>query len=259
LKVKFLGTGTSTGVPLIGCKCEVCTSSNPLNKRLRTSAYISLEDNTKILIDTGPDLRQQCLRENITKLDFVFYTHFHSDHVYGIDDLRAFNFLQKKPIIAFADIDTITSIKRNFNYCFEHEKQQSSVTKINLNQIEYYQEFKVNSHSILPIQLKHGSLNVVGYRIGKFAYLTDCSKVDEKAVSSLKDLDVLVINGLRYKEHSTHFTIPQAIKKIEEINPKKAFLTHISHDVEHLKDNEKIKTLTSLDVSLAYDGLEITV
>ena len=220
---------------------------------------MSLDKNTNILIDTGPDLRQQCLRENITKVDFVFYTHFHSDHVYGIDDLRAFNFLQKKPITAFADKDTIQSIKKNFNYCFEQEKQQSSVTKIDLNQIEYYKEFKVNNYKVLPIQLEHGKLNVTGYRIDKFAYLTDCSEVDQKAISKLKGLDVLIINGLRYKEHPTHFTIPQVIEKIEEIKPKKTFLTHISHDVEHLRDNEKIKTLTNLDVSLAFDGLELTI
>ena len=259
MKVKLLGTGTSTGIPLIGCKCEVCLSTNPYNKRLRTSAYLSLDEDTNILIDTGPDLRQQCLRESITKVDFVFYTHFHSDHVYGIDDLRAFNFLHKKPITAFADKDTINSIKKNFNYCFEQKKQQSSVTNMELNQIEYYKEFKVNNYTVLPIQLKHGKLDVTGYRIGKLAYLTDCSELSQKAISNLKDLDILIINGLRYKAHPTHFTIPQVIKKIEEIKPKKTFLTHISHDVEHLRDNEKIKTLTNLDVSLAYDGLEFTL
>ncbi len=259
MKIKLLGTGTSTGVPLIGCKCEVCLSSNPLNKRLRTSAHITLDEDTSILIDTGPDLRQQCLRENITRVDFVLYTHFHSDHVYGIDDLRAFNFLHKKSLIAYADNHTFKSIKKNFDYCFSDEEQQSSVTKIDLNLITHYESFNLNQHKVLPIKLKHGKLDVTAYRIGNFAYLTDCSEVDTKAVESLQGLDVLVIDGLRYREHSTHFTIPQAIKKIEEIKPKKAYLTHISHDVEHIKDNKKIKKLTNLDVSLAYDGLEINI
>ena len=259
MKVKVLGCGTSTGVPLVCCTCAVCLSQNLKNKRLRTSIYITTNCNKNILIDTGPDLREQCLRADIKNVDKVLYTHCHADHVYGIDDLRPFNFAKKQRIEVFADPITAKDLLKSFDYCFYKSESDSSVPELKLSQIQPYEYFNIGETQILPLPIMHGRMHVTAYRFGKFAYLTDGSFIPDKTKDELKNLDILMINGLRERSHSTHFTIAEAVKEIECLKPKKAYLTHLSHEIEYDAINQKLKTMSNLDISLAYDGLEFAI
>ena len=259
MKVKILGSGTSTGVPLVGCTCHVCLSDNPRNKRLRTSAFISTDCGQDVLIDTSTDLRQQCLREGITNVDKVLYTHCHADHVYGIDDLRPFNFKKRQSIEAYADSITAKDLLIHFDYCFRESTSGSSVPQLTLKKIEPYEIFKIGDLEILPLPIMHGNLRVMAYRIGNFAYLTDGSFIPEKTRENLIGLDYLIINGLRERAHSTHFTISGAVTEIKTIKPKKSYLTHLSHEVDYDAGNKLLKTLSNLDIELAYDGLELAI
>lgn len=259
MKVNVLGCGTSTGVPLVCCNCAVCLSDNPRNKRLRTSVHISTNCGHSVLVDTGPDLRQQCLRARINNLDKVLYTHCHADHVFGIDDLRPFNFKKREAIEIFADEATSKDLLRNFNYCFTESRTGSSVPQLKLKIIDAYKSFIIGQTEFLPLPIMHGDMQVMSYRIGKFAYLTDGSFIPEKTKQHLGQLDVLIINGLRERPHSTHFTIEQAVREIESIKPQKAYLTHLSHEIDYEAGNELLKKLSSLDISLAYDGLELAI
>lgn len=262
MKVHILGTGTSTGVPVIGCKCKVCTSDNPKNKRLRSSIYIQTEQNTGILIDSGPDLRQQAIRAKIERIDSVLYTHNHADHVFGIDDLRPFNFLSKKNIYLYANKYTAEQLEKNFYYCFHKDPnyQGGNPPRLILKTITPSKDFEVHGTKVTPLSIFHGDLEIMAYRIGDFAYLTDCSFIPDETKLKLQNLEVLIIDGLRERPHSTHFSVEQAIQEIKELKPKKAYLTHISHELDHEEINRKLSKIKDTDIELAFDEmfLEIT-
>jgi phosphoribosyl 1,2-cyclic phosphate phosphodiesterase len=251
MKIIFLGTGTSQGVPVIGCDCSACTSADPYDKRLRTSVFIE-SDETAIVIDTGPDFRQQMLREHVKKLDAVLLTHGHKDHTAGLDDVRAFNFLQKRPMDVFATTFVHNVLKREFKYAFAQEKYPG-VPQI-IQHVIRNKPFMVKNLEVTPVEATHYSAKVFGYKINNFAYLTDVSEINPKEQKKLLHLDVLVINALRIKQHYSHFNVEQALNLIAEVSPKKAYLTHISHMMGRQAD---MKHLLPPNVEFAYDGLQL--
>ena len=252
MKITFLGTGTSQGVPLIGCDCDICKSSDSKDKRLRSSALISV-GNKNILIDAGPDFRQQMLREKIIKLDAILLTHEHKDHIGGLDDVRAFNYIQKKPMDIYAEkrvCDLLQS--RDFAYVVER-KDYPGIPKMNFQEIEN-KPFVINEEEILPIRGTHNNLPVFGFRIRNFAYVTDMNVISEEEKLKLKNLDVLVITALRRKKHVSHFSLQESLQIIEEVKPKKAYLTHMSHKLGFHKE---LTNELPNNVFPAYDGLKI--
>jgi phosphoribosyl 1,2-cyclic phosphate phosphodiesterase len=258
MKVTVLGSGTSTGVPTVGCKCAVCTSDNPRNNRLRSSIYIQTEA-TGVLVDSGPDLRLQALRAGISSIEHVLYTHSHADHVFGIDDLRPFNFISGNPISAYANSHTADELERNFRYCFHRDPEYvgGQPPQLKLNRITSEKPFRAGDLDVLPLSVFHGSLEVLAFRIGNFAYVTDCSLIPEKTKAHLGGLDTLILNGLRNRPHNTHLTIDQAVDQIRELKPKRAYLTHLSHEIEHESENLRLSKISDVSVALAYDGLVI--
>lgn len=264
MRITVLGSGTSTGVPMPGCRCAVCTSTNPRNKRLRTSILITLfsheaDTERSLLVDTSTDLRAQALRSGFTKVDAVLYTHTHADHVFGMDDLRAFNYINKCAIPIFATADSAAELRRMFSYVFFPDPNYKGALPpvVELNEIVPGQSFKVGGVDILPVALKHGPLDIVGFRVGNFAYLTDCSHIPAETRAALTGLEVVILDGLRFRYHPTHFDIESAIKELEIWRPQRAYLTHMSHEVDYDEGNRRIAELTTLDVQLAYDGLQI--
>jgi phosphoribosyl 1,2-cyclic phosphate phosphodiesterase len=253
MKITFLGTGTSQGVPVIACECEVCNSIDFRNKRLRVSVNIQI-GNTSILIDAGPDFRQQILRENINKLDAILITHEHKDHTAGLDDIRAFNFIQKKAMPIYASAEVHTQLKREYEYVFS-EKQYPGIPQMQLIPIEN-NSFSINNISITPIQVLHHKLPVFGFRINDFTYITDANFISEIELEKIKGSKIVVINALQKDPHISHFTLAEAVNLIEKIKPQKAYLTHISHKLG--LHNEVEKELPS-NIKLAFDGLTITL
>ena len=251
LKVTFLGTGTSQGVPVIACTCEVCISADSRDKRLRSS--IMLEDeNTLLVIDSGPDFRQQLLREKVKKLDGLVFTHEHKDHIAGMDDIRAFNYICKKPVDIYATQQVQKAIQREFHYAFE-EIKYPGIPEFNLHTIEN-KNFKVGTIALQPILVKHYLMDVFGFRIGDFTYITDAKTISSSELKKIKGTRILVLNALRREEHISHFTLEEALALIEIIKPEKAFLTHISHQLgKHEMVNEELPD----SVECAYDGLQI--
>lgn len=256
LRVEILGSGTSTGVPIPSCSCKICSSTDPKNKRLRTSIALTSEKQT-VVIDTGADFRTQVLRSGIKDIAAVLYTHTHADHIFGIDDLRGFNYTSGKAIPLYADKDSIKSLKEIFSYIFTPDLNYpgGALPKLLLNEIVPFKTFEVAGLKITPLPLLHGKLVVLGFRIGNFAYLTDCSEIPEATKEKLTDLDYLIIDGLRDRPHPTHLSFARAVCEIEQLRPRKAYLTHITHEVDHDAGNARLKELTSADVELGYDGL----
>jgi len=252
LKVTFLGTGTSQGIPIIGSDHPVCKSNNPKDKRLRSSVLINWSD-SNFLIDCGPDFRMQMLNTNCNKIDAIIYTHEHSDHVAGLDDIRPFFFKQGK-IPIYAHERVINELKRRFYYIFDDNYNYPGSPKVEPNII--FSEFKINNKKIIPINAFHKDLQVYGYRFEKFAYLTDVKTIKNKEINKLDNLEVLVINALRIEEHYSHFNLEQALEFINIVKPKKAYLTHISH---MLGFHDDVQKLLPKNIFLAYDGLEITI
>lgn len=250
MKIRFLGTGTSTGIPQVGCNCEVCTSTDSRDKRLRSSVLIC-ENNRNLLIDCGPDFRLQMLPIPFEPLD-VLITHEHYDHVGGIDDLRPFCHFSDVQI--YAEGYVCDAIQQRIPYCFTDNKYPG-VPNLVLNRINHT-PLKIHEIDIQPIRLMHYQLPIFGYRIGNFAYLTDLKTIPESEYEKLKDLDVLVINALRIEEHLSHQNLEQALDQIKRIMPKKTYLTHMSHDMGLHKE---VKKNLPADVFFAYDGLEIEV
>ncbi|MGZ7040383.1 MAG: MBL fold metallo-hydrolase [Thermoanaerobaculia bacterium] len=251
MNVTFLGSGTSTGVPVVGCSCAICTSSDPRNKRLRQS--VKIEANGKyFLIDTTPDLRLQLLREPIPRLDFILFTHSHADHVMGLDDIRPFNFRQREPISAYASPHTAKAVRRAFSYIWNDS--QIGGGKPQLDLIEVTEAFDHDGIHIVPIPVLHGDWTILGYRIGSFAYITDTNGIPDESLRLLEGVEVLALDGLRVSpRHPTHFTIPEAIEASKMVGAKETWLIHLTHDIDHAAVE---KTLPA-GVRLAYDGLRL--
>ncbi len=260
MKVIILGTGTSQGVPIIGCTCEVCTSNDSRDKRLRVSAYLEIENPSgekplKLLIDTSVDFRQQMLSNKIDDLDAVIFTHHHVDHILGMDDLRQINQRLKKYIDIYGNKLTLDEIKITFRYALDPLLiSHNAVPLINFNYITA-DPFNIAFQKIIPIEFYHGNLKMLGYRINNFAYITDCSMMPETEYSKMEGLDVLVINALRRRPHPTHFNLEQAIEASKRINAKQTYFTHITHDMLH---SEIEKTLPE-KMHLAFDGLTFNI
>ncbi|MBQ3189426.1 MAG: MBL fold metallo-hydrolase [Bacteroidaceae bacterium] len=251
MRIKLLGTGTSTGVPELGCSCEVCTSNDIRDKRLRTSAIIECDD-TRILIDCTPDFRQQMLPEPFRRIDAVLVTHHHYDHVAGLDDLRPYCRYGDIPI--YAEPSTQQQIRNFMPYCFAEQKYPGT-PNLELRNVAPGKPFTIGNIEIIPIRVYHGNLPIVGYRIGSFAYITDMSRMEPAELDALRGVDVLVINALRYsKPHRTHQTVLQALSVIKKLNPRRTYLTHIMH---HMGLHAKIEKCLPAGVFLGYDGLEI--
>ncbi len=251
MQITFLGTGTSQGVPLIGCTCKVCQSTDPRDNRLRTS--ILVEEKGKIfVIDTGPDFRQQMLRENVKKMDAVIFTHEHKDHTAGFDDIRAFNFIQKKKMDVYASLRVQEAIKREFAYIFSDFKYPG-IPEINLLTIDN-KPFTANNVEFIPIEVLHYKLPVFGFRIGDFTYVTDANYISDKEKEKIKGSKVLVLNALRKEEHVSHFTFEQAIELSKELNIEQTYFTHISHQ---LGLHAEIEQELPPTIQLAFDGLKI--
>jgi phosphoribosyl 1,2-cyclic phosphate phosphodiesterase len=253
LKLTVLGSGTSVGVPTIGCNCKVCRSSDPRDQRLRPSVALRWEDHCAI-IDAGPDLRQQSIRAGLYKLDAVLFTHAHADHILGLDDLRPFNFHQSKPIATWSTQETLDVIQRVFSYVFHNGPSESSRPKLD-PRIFDSSPFTIGGLTFTPIPLKHGSGPCHGFRFGRTAYLTDHSEIPEESYALLEGLEVLFLDALRHKPHPTHSTVEASLKAVERIRPQRAFFTHISHDLRH----ESTQSQLPPHVRLAYDTLELEV
>jgi len=252
LNIVFLGSGTSTGVPMIGCSCPVCTSTDPRNNRLRSSIFVKTDSGFHILVDTTPDLRQQALRYGITRVDAVLFTHAHADHVFGMDDLRRFNRGKNHALPCYGDRTTIAAIETVFAYSMNHNSG-GLLPLVDARVVD--RPVELGGVDVVPVRLDHGPHSATGYRIGPVAYLTDCDGIPAESMDLVRDLDLLIIDALRYRPHPTHFTIPQALDVIEQLDPRRALLTHLSHDIDH----ETVSRSLPPRVGLAYDGLEIVV
>lgn len=246
----ILGSGTSQGVPAIGCLCATCISFDPRDKRLRPSALIQT-NGAHILIDTSSDFRQQMLQYNITRLDAILYTHHHFDHIGGFDDVRQFNFIQRKPMRCFGMKDTIAEIKTTFRYAFGDLLQEGG----GVPHVEMFElDEGINEITGVPInaiKVMHGALPVFAFRVGNLAYVTDTNFIDDDALNALKGLDVIVLDALRHEKHQTHFSLTESIDIAKRIDAKKTYFTHIAHDIHHQRDS----SLLPEDMSFAYDGL----
>jgi phosphoribosyl 1,2-cyclic phosphate phosphodiesterase len=251
VKLTFLGTGTSQGVPLIGCECKVCQSTDVKDKRLRTSVLIKHNNNT-FVIDTGPDFRQQMLREKVKDLNAVIFTHEHKDHIAGLDDVRAFNFLLNKPMDVYATERVQNAIKKEFSYIFSDEKYPG-IPKINLHTIAA-DKFTIDGTTFIPIEVMHHKMPVKGFRVGSITYITDANFISAEEKEKIKGSEIIIINALRREEHISHYTFKQAIDLMFELEPKKAYFTHISHQLGLHK--EVTKELPEW-IELAYDGLTV--
>lgn len=249
MKLLFLGTGTSTGIPQIGCSCEVCQSVNPKDKRLRTSLLVTI-NNKNILIDCGPDFRQQMLSNNIKNLDAVLLTHHHYDHISGLDELRSFTNNKAMPVYAEEYVEE--TIKRIFPYCFG-ENKYPGVATFDIRKIDN-KKFNVSDVNVIPIRVMHYNLPIFGYRIGNVAYITDMLTISEEEIKKLESLDILIINALRHKEHISHQTLKNALNIIRRVTPQKAYLIHMSHQMGL---HDEVSKQLPENVCFAYDGLQI--
>ncbi|MFV5689299.1 MBL fold metallo-hydrolase [Flavobacterium sp. ZT3R25] len=254
MKVYFLGTGTSQGIPIIGSNHPVCKSTDFKDKRLRVSVWVSWE-NHSFVIDCGPDFRQQMLSSNCQKVDGILFTHEHSDHTAGLDDIRPFNFKQGE-IPIYAHQRVIDNLKKRFDYVFETVNRYPGAPCVETIEVVNNQPFSIGDKTAIPIDVMHAGLQVFGYRIDDFAYLTDVKTIEESEIEKLTDLEVLVINALREESHIAHFNLQEALDFINLVQPKKAYITHISHI---LGFHEEVQKRLPENVFLAYDNLEITI
>ncbi|MEO6303653.1 MAG: MBL fold metallo-hydrolase [Bacteroidia bacterium] len=253
VKITFLGTGTSQGVPIIACECEVCTSLDSRDKRLRSSILVESE-NTRFVIDSGPDFRQQLLRENVKRLDAVVFTHEHKDHIAGLDEVKSFNFINKMVMPVYATKRVQKALHREFAYIFSEEKYPG-IPEINV--IDFDNDpFYVGDVLLTPINVMHFRLPVKGFRINDFAYITDANFIAEEEKEKLKNLNVLVLNSLRREPHVSHFTFEEAVNMVNELKPRKAYLTHISHQ---LGLHEHVSKELPANIELAVDGLQLII
>ena len=250
MRLTFLGTGTSTGVPTVTCHCKVCTSKDPRDQRTRPSLLVEF-DGRAVLIDTTPDFRQQALREKMERLDAVVFTHSHADHVLGLDDTRVFYFRQQVPLPVWADERSMHKLRQIFSYIFDGTYVYGGVGKLDPHLIEG--PFELWGLKMIPVPVYHGDLPVLGFRFGKAAYVTDFSTIPETSLSLLEGLDVLVLDALRHKPHPTHSNIEQSLVLVERLKPQQALFTHIAHELGHEETNAALPP----HVRLAYDGQRV--
>jgi len=251
VKLTFLGTGTSQGVPVVACNCKVCSSKDTRDKRLRSSVLLEI-NNINIVIDAGPDFRYQMLREKVTQLHAVLLTHGHKDHAGGLDDVRAYNYFMQKPMDVYASNSVNRQIKKEYAYAFSDNKYPG-VPDINLHNIKN-KIFSIHGITILPIKVIHYNTPIFGYRFGKLVYITDAKYIEDKEKEKLKNAKILIVNAVRHKQHYSHFNLEEALKLISEVKPEQAYLTHISHQLGLTREIEKE---LPKNVKLAYDGLKI--
>ena len=253
MKITLLGTGTSQGVPVIACKCKVCLSSNPKDNRLRSSVMIEV-DNINLVIDTGPDFRQQMLRENVQKVDAILFTHHHKDHVAGMDDIRAFNYRWKKDMQLYCTKPTQQALIREFPYVFS-EVKYPGIPEVKINIIKN-KPFKIQETTIIPIEAEHYIMPVLGFRVKNFVYHTDVSESSEVEKEKMKGADLIILDALRKKPHISHFNLEQALALLEELKPKQALLIHISH---YMGLNDEVNKELPSHINLAYDGQVVSL
>jgi phosphoribosyl 1,2-cyclic phosphate phosphodiesterase len=252
LQITFLGTGTSHGVPMIGCECGTCRSRDPRDRRTRPSVFIETDDGGAILVDAGPDLRLQALAYGVTRVDAILFTHGHADHILGLDDVRRYNHIMRRPMACYADAHTIDDIRRMFAYVFDPRAPKGG----GLPQLELFTvegPFCLGRQEVIPVPVLHGTRLIHGFRLGRFAYLTDCSAIPDRSWPLLEDLDVLVLDALRERPHPTHFSVGEALDAARRIGAERTYFTHMCHDLAHAATCAKLPAT----VSLAYDGLRL--
>jgi len=253
-RVTVLGSGTSHGVPMIGCTCAVCRSADPRDRRTRPSIYLEVEHGPAILIDTSTDLRMQALTQGVTKVDAILFTHSHADHIMGMDEVRRFNAVKGGPIPAYADERTAADLRRTFSYVFDPPKEKGGgIPQVSLSTIT--SRFNVGSVGVEPVPIFHGSRPILGFRVGSFAYLTDCNRLTDEAWSILEGVDTLILGALRHRPHPTHFTVAEALEVVARLEPRLTYLTHICHDLPHAETNRSLPA----GVELSYDGLSFSI
>jgi phosphoribosyl 1,2-cyclic phosphate phosphodiesterase len=253
-RVTVLGSGTSHGVPMIGCTCAVCTSTDPRDRRTRPSIYLEVERGPKILVDTSTDLRQQALVHGVPRVDAILFTHSHADHVMGLDDSRRFSQMQKGAIPCYADALTVESLKKTFYYVFDPKTEQGGgLPQIQLHTIAG--PFAIDGVAIQPIPLMHGARPILGFRFGDFAYLTDTNHIPDESWPLLSGVKTVILDALRHRPHPTHFSVSEALAAVERMRPRQTYLTHICHDLPHVATNQALPP----GVELAYDGLQLTI
>ena len=246
----FLGTGTSHGVPMIACECAVCQSTDPRDTRLRASIFIDVPDRQAILVDTGPDLRQQAIAHRIKRVDAVLYTHAHADHILGLDELRRFNAVQEGPVHCYATPPTWDLIRKAFHYVFDTTPRLGGgIPQLSSHLIDG--PLVLGGVKVVPIPLWHGRMPVLGFRFGRFAYMTDCNRLDDAAWALLDGVDTVVVDALRDRPHSTHFSVDEALAVVARLGARRAYFTHMTHDLGHAATNARLPA----GVELAYDGL----
>ena len=252
MRITFLGTGTSQGIPVIGCACVVCRSADPKDKRRRASVAIESKGRT-VIIDTTPEFRLQVLDAGITRLDGVLLTHAHADHLHGLDDIRGFNHVQNHPIPCFGDRDTLQVVRETFRYIFEGTNFGGGLPEITLNEVKG--PFTAGGILFEPIEVFHGPVKILGYRFGRAAYVTDASAIPEQSVRKLQDLDILVLNALRYEPHPTHFSVGESVELAARLRAQRTCFTHICHRLSHAEASAALPAA----VEFAYDGLVVDV
>jgi phosphoribosyl 1,2-cyclic phosphate phosphodiesterase len=249
LKITLMGTGTSHGIPMIACKCPVCTSSDPHDQRYRCCVKVEF-GNSIIVIDTPPEFRLQCLAHDVPKIDAVLFTHTHADHVFGLDDTRRFSAIHHCEIVCYGSARTVASLKRIFPYAFDNEEPEVS-ERPKLSAVAVSEPFDLFGQTIIPLELYHGRQSILGYRIDDFAYCTDCSDIPEATYEKLKGVDTLILDALRYTPHPTHFNVDQALVAAKRIGARQTYFTHIAHEIRHADLESKLPK----NISLGYDGL----
>lgn len=255
MKLTFLGTGTSQGVPVIACRCRVCTSSDPRDQHLRSSALVQTDEGKNILIDIGPDFRTQMLREQITHLDGILITHAHRDHVAGLDDIRSFNYVQHEYMNVYGNREALETLRRDYAYIFS-EHEYPGLPEAMLHQVDGSEPFSVAGVQVVPVRTLHKNLPILAYRIGGLGYITDTNYISEEELQKLAGVDVLVVNALRKEPHFSHFSLPEALEVVDALQPREAYLTHVSHQLGLVAEVEP--ELPS-HVHIACDGMQVDI
>lgn len=254
MKITILGSGTSAGVPTLGCRCDVCTSTNPMNKRMRAAAFIEIEGK-RILIDCGPDFRSQAMQNNIQDVDCLLLTHTHADHVNGVDDLRSYNMIHDHSIPIYAAKPALDDLRVRFAYCFTPPPPGGGIPRLDLMEISPGEPFEFEGITIIPLRVFHGTSPILGFRIGNFSYLTDVSSIPDETWPLLAGTEVLVTSALRYRPHPTHMSLGEGIEVAEKVGARQTWFIHMCHDLEHEKANAELPK----GIALSYDGLTFEI